>query len=81
MKKTIILVIIIFIILSVPTLPTTKVYASEDVEKNKEDSVFQKLSDVINGKYEEKTVPFKKVTVFQSMADGIATVVRVDDTK
>ena len=53
----------------------------EDIEKNKEDSTFQKVSDVINGKYEEKTVPFKKVTVFQSMADGIATVVCGDDTK
>ena len=82
MKKTIIPAIIIFIILSILVLQATKVYAAaEDIEKNKEDSAFQKLSDVINGKYEEKTVPFKKVTVFQSMADGIATVVRDDDTK
>lgn len=82
MKKMIIPVIMISIILSVLALPATKVYAAaEDIEKNKEDSTFQKVSDVINGKYEEKTVPFKKVTVFQSMADGIATVVRGDDTK
>ena len=82
MKKTIIPVIMIFIILSVLAMPATKGYAAaEDIEKNKEDSTFQKVSDVINGKYEEKTVPFKKITVFQSMADGIATVVRGDDTK
>ena len=81
MKKTIISVVIISIILNIASLPMTKVYASDDVEKNKEDSVFQKLSDVISGKYEEKTVPFKKVPVFQLMADGIATVIRGDDTK
>ena len=81
MKKTMILVPLIFIILNILPLPMVRLYASDDIEKNKEDSVFQKLSDVINGKYEEKTVPFKKVTVFQSMADGIATVVRGDDTK
>ena len=82
MKKTIMSIVIMFIILSVLPLLSTKGYATaEDIEKNKEDSTFQKLSDVINGKYEEKTVPFKKVTVFQSMADGIATVVRGDDIK
>ena len=79
MKKAIISIVIISVILNIASLP--KAYASDDVEKNKEDSAFQKLSDVINGKYEERTVPFKKVTVFQSIADGIATVVRVDDTK
>ena len=43
-----------------------------------EDSVFQKASDVINGKYEVKTVPFKKIGVFQRMSDAIDEIERSD---
>ena len=46
--------------------------AEQDSKKEKEDSVFQKASDVINGKYEVETVPFKKIGIFQKMADGIS---------
>ena len=52
---------------------STRGYAAENKEEA-QDSVFQKVSDVINGKYEVKTVPFKKITVFQSMANCIGGV-------
>ena len=51
------------------------VYAEEKKEEA-QDSIFQKTSDVINGKYEVKTVPFKKITVFQSIADSIGALNR-----
>jgi hypothetical protein len=51
------------------------------VTKNAEDSIFQKMSDVINDKYEVKTVPFKKIGIFQSMANGIDKVTRGSDDK
>ncbi|MFA6320536.1 MAG: hypothetical protein WCY36_01625 [Candidatus Omnitrophota bacterium] len=44
--------------------------------EEKDDTVFQKMSDVIHGEYEVKTVPFKKIGIFQKMADGIGTVSR-----
>ena len=46
---------------------------AEDTKSESEDSPFQKASDVINGKYEVKTVPLKKVTIFQTMANNIKT--------
>ena len=46
-------------------------YADEKTEKS-QDSAFQKAGDVINGKYEVKTVPFKNITIFQKMADSIS---------
>ena len=46
-------------------------YADEKTEKS-QDSAFQKAGDVINGKYEVKTVPFKKITIFQTIADNIS---------
>ena len=47
-------------------------YAAEN-NGEPQDSVFQKASDVINGKYEVKTVPYKKITIFQSIADKICS--------
>ena len=66
MKRTVLFAIVALMI-------SMSSYAADNKE-DAQDSVFQKMSDVINGKYEVKTVPFKKITVFQSMANCIGGV-------
>jgi hypothetical protein len=65
--------LVIFIVSAVMTaIPAAR--AAESKETEREDSVFQKASDVINGKYEVKTVPAKKIRIFQIIADKITQV-------
>lgn len=66
-------------IIGIVMMPIAEVRAAENNEIEAEDSsVFQKVSDVINGKYEVKTVPSKKIRIFQIMADGIGEIERTD---
>ena len=71
MKNRIMLFVIIALMINVSVYAEDKI---DGVVEKAQDSVFQKTSDVINGKYEVKTVPFKKITIFQSMADKISEV-------
>lgn len=76
MKKIAVLLIILTIIAS-PVFPMLeRVYAVEDNDEDKQDSAFQKLSDLINGKYEVKTIPCKKIRTFQRLSDCISAVKR-----
>ena len=60
-------------------IPIAEVCAAENKEVEAENSsVFQKASDVINGKYEVKVTPLKKIRVFQAVADWIGEVKRSD---
>ena len=70
MRRASLFLVIAIISVAMIALPE----ARSEERKETEDSAFQKLSDLINGKYEVKTVPFKKITVFQSMADKISAV-------
>ncbi|MDD5427691.1 MAG: hypothetical protein PHI58_00445 [Candidatus Omnitrophica bacterium] len=72
MKKITGLFIVSFIICAASMAMPAAIKAEQDAKKEKEDSVFQKAGDVIKGKYEVETVPFKKIGIFQKMADGIS---------
>lgn len=65
----------LIIIAAIFTMPLN-VLAEQEAGTVKDDTVFQKASDVINGKYEVETVPFKKIGIFQKMADSISTLSR-----
>ena len=67
---------VLFFIVAIMAGTVISAYAAEDGAKDKNDSIFQNLSDVINGKYEMEAKPLKKITMFQTMADGIGTVKR-----
>ena len=55
---------------------------ADDAKVTKDDdSIFQKMSDLINDKYEVKTVPFKTMGIFQSMADNIQSLTRDSESK
>ena len=69
----------IFLFLAIISAVMMAIPEARAAENNEtEDSVFQKASDVIKGKYEVKTVPFKEITVFQMIADQIGEVERAD---
>ena len=75
MKKAAVLLVILTIIAGM-IFPVFGIgYAEEDKEYN-QDSAFQRLSDLINGKYEVKTVPCKKIGTFQRLSDCISAVKR-----
>ena len=81
MKKIVNLSFLIIGIISTVMISITEVRAVENNEIEAENSsVFQKASDVINGKYEDKAVPSKKIRIFQIIADGIDKVERADIT-
>lgn len=67
-----ILLTIVIVILSIAPIQG---YASDyQGGKEKEDSIFQKLGDLITGKYEVKGEPIKKTGVIQVMADQVQDV-------
>ena len=81
MKKIVNLSFLIIGIISTVMISITEVRAVENNEIEAENSsVFQKASDVINGKYEVKAVSSKKIRIFQIIADGIDKVERADIT-
>ena len=81
MKKIVNLSFLIIGIISTVMISITEVRAVENNEIEAENSsVFQKASDVINGKYEVKAVPSKKIRIFQIISDGIDKVERADIT-
>ena len=77
--KKIVALLIILTILACPVFPMLeRTYAAENNEE-KQDSAFQKLSDLINGKYEVKTIPCKKIRTFQRLSDCINAVRRTSE--
>ena len=74
MKKIISLTFFVTFTVSAVIMAIPAARAAESKEMEREDSVFQKASDVINGKYEVKTVPAKKIRIFQIIADKITHV-------
>ena len=74
MKK---LVVSLFLVIAVISAVMTNLPEARAEEgKETEDSAFQKLSDLINGKYEVKTIPCKKIRTFQRLSDCISAVSR-----
>ena len=74
--KKIVALLIVLTIFACPVFPMLeRTYAAENNEE-KQDSTFQKLSDLINGKYEVKTIPCKKIRTFQRLSDCINAVRR-----
>ena len=74
MKK---LVVSLFLVITVISAVMTNLPEARAEEgKETEDSAFQKLSDLINGKYEVKTIPCKKIRTFQRLSDCISAVSR-----
>jgi len=74
MKKISNLFVAVLIVCGMAFSIPVNVRAEEGAAEEKDDTVFQKASDVINGKYEVKTVPFKKIGIFQKMADAVNSV-------
>jgi len=68
MKSVKILFVTAAVILSIMPM---RVYASDYQGKEKDDSLFQKLGDLITGKYEVKGKPIKKTGIIQVTADQI----------
>ena len=68
MKKSLVAVIILSAILNIITVSS---YSSDYQGKDKDDSVFQKLGDLITGKYEVEGVPIKNKGVIQAVADQV----------
>ena len=68
MRRTWTLVVFAFIVLSIIA---ASVYASDYKGDEKEDTVFQRLGDLINGSYKVKGEPIKKTGIIQVMADEI----------
>lgn len=62
------LAVLVFIVLSITA---ASVYASDYRGDEKEDTVFQRLGDLINGSYKVKGEPIKKTGIIQVMADEI----------
>ena len=75
MKKIAVLLVVLTIITGQIFIVFEKLYASETKEE-KNDSSFQKVSDLINGKYIVKIVPCKKIRTFQRLSDCISAVRR-----
>lgn len=71
-KKNVLLLAFVFAGLVALSLPAF----ADDGDDGADDSIFQKASDVIHGKYEVKTVPYKEIKVFQKMSDAIGQVRR-----
>ena len=67
MKKA----IAIFFIMVMAVGLAVSAYASDYQGKEKQDSVFQKLGDLITGKYEIEGKPLKKIGIFQCTADQV----------
>jgi hypothetical protein len=76
MKKVIVIPVVTAVIVGTAFLVSSALYASDDSVEIEQSSLFQKASDVIDGKYEVKTTPFKKISVFQSMANSICAINR-----
>ena len=76
MERARVISIMAIIALSMALLAAAIGYADDSAAEKSKDSVFQKLGDMINGKYEVKTEPFKKIGIFQAMANSIGVVTR-----
>ena len=74
MKKIVASLFFVIVIISVAMIALPEARSEEG--KETEDSAFQKLSDLINGKYEVKTIPCKKIRTFQRLSDCISAVSR-----
>ena len=72
MRRASLFLVIAIISVAMIALPE----ARSEERKETEDSAFQKLSDLINGKYEVKTIPCKKIRTFQRLSDCIDAVRR-----
>lgn len=72
MKRIKMLLIMAAVIISV--MPVRSYASDYQGGKEKEDSIFQKLGDLITGKYEVKGEPIKKTGVIQVMADQVQDV-------
>ena len=78
--KKIVALLIVLTILAGPVFPMLeRAYDVEDNDEEKQDSAFQKLSDLINGKYEVKAIPCKKIGTFQRLSDCIDAVKRTSE--
>ena len=67
MKKTIIGLAVLVIITNMAVAGCASDYKGDE----KQDSIFQKLGDLVTGKYEVEGKPLKKIGVFQCSADQI----------
>jgi len=71
MKKKILSMILTVSVIGLICTAAERVYCSDDAAKNEPNTFFQKMGDLINGKYEMKVEPMKKIEVFQDVSNGI----------